>query len=215
MQAPGNPQPAIRRLGVMGGSFDPIHIAHLIMAETAREALGLDRVLFMPAGKQPLKQGKPATPADHRMAMVELAIEGNPYFALSRVDLDRAGLSYTVDSIEKLREEWGGPDEVAMWFIIGSDSLLTMQQWREPERILAHTRLAVIHRPNFSPNTTGDMDALEAQMPGIKAAIDWVAAPLLEISSSDIRERVRAGHSIQYITTEPVRAYIESQRLYR
>jgi nicotinate-nucleotide adenylyltransferase len=215
MHGPGNEHPGVPKLGVIGGSFDPIHIAHLLMADTVREALSLDRVLFMPAGQQPLKRGKPATPAEQRAAMVQLAIEGNPYFLLSRVDLDRTGPSYTADSVERLRQEWGGPDQVAMWFITGTDSLLTMPQWREPGRILAHTRLAVIQRPNFSADGTGTMDALEAQIPGIKAAIDWVPAPLMEISSTDMRERVRAGRSIRYRTSEPVREYIESHGLYR
>ncbi|MEP6776054.1 MAG: nicotinate-nucleotide adenylyltransferase [Chloroflexota bacterium] len=215
MHGQGNEQEGVRRLGVIGGSFDPIHIAHLVMADTVREALGLDRVLFMPAGQQPLKRGKPASPAEQRAAMVQLAIEGDPYFVLSRVDLDRAGPSYTADSMERLREEWGGPDQVAMWFITGTDSLLTMPQWREPGRILAHTRLAVIQRPNFNAEGMGTMDALEAQVPGIKAAIDWVDAPLMEISSTDIRERVRAGRSIRYRTPEAVRDYIEAQGLYR
>ena len=215
MHGQSDEQDGVRRLGVIGGSFDPIHIAHLIMADTVREVLGLDRVLFMPAGEQPLKRGKPATPAEQRAAMVQLAIEGNPYFILSRVDLDRTGPSYTADSMERLREEWGGPDRVAMWFITGTDSLLTMSQWREPGRILAHTRLAVIQRPNFSADGAGIMDALEAQIPGIKAAIDWVPAPLMEISSTDMRERVHAGRSIRYRTLESVREFIESHNLYR
>ena len=215
MHGQANEQAGVRRLGVIGGSFDPIHIAHLVMADTVREVLGLDLVLFMPAGQQPLKRGKPATPAEQRTAMVQLAIEGNPYFVLSRVDLDRTGPSYTADSMERLRQEWGGPDRVAMWFITGTDSLLTMPQWREPGRILAHTRLAVIQRPNFSADGAGIMDALEAQIPGIKAAIDWVPAPLMEISSTDMRERVRAGRSIRYRTPEAVREFIELHHLYR
>ena len=215
MPTPGNEQARVRRLGVLGGSFDPIHIAHLVMADTVREALGLDRVLFMPAGQQPLKRGNPSTPAEQRAAMVQLAIDGNPYFLLSRVDLDRTGPSYTADSVERLRGEWGGPDRVAMWFITGTDSLLTMPQWREPGRILAHTRLAVIQRPNFNTDGTGTMDALEARVPGIKAAIDWVPAPLMEISSTDIRERVRAGRSIRYRTPDSVREFIQSHGLYR
>ena len=215
MHRPQNEQARVSRLGVLGGSFDPIHFAHLLMADTVREALGLDRVLFMPAAQQPLKRGKPATPAEQRAAMVQLAIAGNPYFALSTVDLDRTGPSYTADSMERLREEWGGPQQVAMWFIIGTDSLLTMPQWREPGRILAHTRLAVIQRPSSSTDAAGSMDGLEAQVPGIKAAIDWVPAPLMEISSTDMRERVRTGRSIRYRTPDAVCEYIESHSLYR
>lgn len=195
----------------MGGSFDPIHLAHLIMAETVREALGLDLVLFLPAGTQPLKQGMPATPIEERVEMVRLAIEGNPGFALSRVDVDREGPSYTADSVEQLRREWGGPDKVQSWFIIGSDSLLTLPRWREPGRILSHARLAVVPRPTF----TADMEALEKQVPGVGAAIDWVDAPLLEISATDIRRRVREGKSLRYRVSDAVREYIDKKGLYK
>ncbi len=199
------------RIGVMGGSFDPIHIAHLIMAETAREALSLDIVLFLPAGLQPLKQSKPVTPAEERVQMIGLAIEGNPRFRLSRVDVDRVGPSYTADSMEQLRREWGSAGEVAMWFIIGSDSLMNLPRWREPVRIVAQARLAVVRRPTFAADTSG----LEAQIPGITAAIDWVDVPLLEISATDIRRRVREGRSIRYRVPEPVREYIEAKGLYK
>src|SRR5436853_127729 len=110
------------RLGILGGSFDPIHMAHLVAAETARENLNLDKVLFVPAGKQPLKLDRPVTPAQHRVAMVELAIRDNPKFALSRVDVGRQGPSYTSDTIKLLRDEWGQSNTLAMWLIIGADS---------------------------------------------------------------------------------------------
>ncbi len=192
----------------MGGSFDPIHVGHLIMAETAREGLGLDRVLFLPVGAQPLKVGQTVTPAEERVEMLRLAIEGNPGFGLSLVDVDRSGLSYTADSLAQLRLELG---DAEMWFIIGSDSLLTFPRWREPQRVLAQTRLAVVRRPTF----TADIAGLEAQVPGLGAAIDWVAGPLLEISATDIRQRVRDGRSIRYRVTEEVRKYIEENGLYR
>lgn len=199
------------RLGIVGGSFDPPHVAHLIMAETVREALQLDLVLFMPAGTQPLKQDREATHEDHRVAMTELAIAGNPAFALSRVDVDRDGPSYTADSLERLREQYGGPDRAAMWFVVGSDSLLNLHRWREPGRILAQARLAVVRRPTFD----ADLDALEARVPGITAAVDWVDAPLMEISSTDIRERLRQGRSARYRVPAPVLAYIKQHGLYR
>src|SRR5205085_7347876 len=116
---PSNPYANPHRLGVLGGSFDPIHLAHLIVAETVRETLSLDLVLVVPVAEQPLKRGRPVTPAEHRVAMVELARAGNPQFALSRVDVGRPGPSYTVDTLQLLREELGGPDKAAMWFIIG------------------------------------------------------------------------------------------------
>lgn len=199
------------RIGIVGGSFDPPHLAHLIMAETVREALRLDVVLFMPAGTQPLKQDREATHEDHRVAMTELAIAGNPHFALSRVDVDRHGPSYTADSLERLREQYGGLDRAAMWFVIGSDSLLNLHRWREPTRILAQARLAVVRRPGYE----ADLGALEGQVPGVTAAVDWVDAPLMEISSTDIRERLRQGRSVRYRVPGPVLAYIEQHGLYR
>src|SRR4051794_37733338 len=116
-QHPALSTEAKRRIGIMGGSFDPVHVAHLIVAEAAREVLQLDVVLFVPAGVQPLKRGQPAAPAEHRVAMVELAIAGNPAFALSRVEVDRAGPSYSVDTLRRLRQEWGGDESASMWFI--------------------------------------------------------------------------------------------------
>lgn len=208
MSAPSTPA---RRIGVMGGSFDPIHIAHLLVAESVRETLSLEMILFLPVGQQPLKQGKPVAPAEHRVAMVELAIANNAAFGLSRIDVERPGPSYTADSIEQLQREWGDPERTALWFIIGSDSLLTFTQWREPQRILAHTRLAVVRRPDFS----ADFAPLEADIPGITSAIDWVDAPLMQISATDIRARVAEGRSIRYRVVEPVREYIEAQGLYR
>jgi nicotinate-nucleotide adenylyltransferase len=201
----------VRRIGIMGGSFDPVHMAHLLMAEIARETLSLDLVLFLPAGTQPLKQDRAATPIEHRVAMLKLAIEGNPAFALSRVDVDRPGPSYTADSLEQLREECGGPEETVIWFIIGSDSLLTLPQWRDPMRVLAQTRLAVVRRPTFN----ADLAPLEAQLPGISTAIDWVDAPLIEISGTDIRKRVAEGKSIKYRVPDVVREYIASHGLYQ
>jgi nicotinate-nucleotide adenylyltransferase len=201
-----------RRIGIMGGSFDPIHIAHLVMAETVREALALDLVLFLPAGTQPLKQDRASTPAEQRAAMVEMAIKDNPIFALSRLDLDRPGPSYTADSVEQLRKELGGPEETAIWFIVGSDSLLTLPKWHEPERIIAQTRLAVVRRPTYG--ASGDLSPIEALLPGLTAAIDWVNAPLLEISGTDIRRRVGEGLSIRYRVPEPVREYIYAHGLY-
>ena len=198
------------RLGIVGGSFDPPHVAHLIMAETVREALQLDMVLFMPAGNQPLKQDEEATLALHRVAMTELAIAGNPYFGLSRVDVDRDGPSYTADSLERLRETYGDREHTAMWFVIGSDSLQMLYRWRDPARILAQARLAVVLRPTFDAN----LAALEAVVPGVTAAVDWVDAPLMEISSTVIRERVRQGRSVRYQVPDAVLAYIEQHGLY-
>ncbi len=201
----------VQRLGVMGGSFDPVHIAHLIVADMVREALHLDLVLFVPVASQPLKPDKPVASASHRLAMLYLAVEGNPYFSVSRVDVDRPGPSYTVDTMQHLRRQWGGPDDVQMWFILGSDSLSTFPQWRDPERILALTRLAVVRRPGTEP----DMNLLQSRLPALANAADFVDAPLIQISSRDLRRRVAEGRSIRYRVPEPVRHYIEAHNLYR
>lgn len=195
----------------MGGSFDPIHVAHLIAAETVREVLTLDLVLFVPARQQPLKQGYSVTPAEQRAAMVSLAIRDNPCFALSRVDLDRPGPSYTVDTLRSLRAEWGRADEAEMWFIVGADSLLSFPAWRDPEGILSTARLAVVRRPGAPV----DEVRIYSELPQLVGKLDWVDAPLMDISGTEIRERVAAGRSVKYRVPEVVREYIEANRLYR
>ncbi|HET6313005.1 MAG TPA: nicotinate-nucleotide adenylyltransferase [Chloroflexia bacterium] len=203
-------KPEVKRLGVLGGSFDPVHLAHLLLAETVREALALDLVLFVPTGVQPLKQGRPVTPAEHRIKMLELATQDNPSFGVSRVDVDREGPSYTVDTVRHLREAWGGED-LQMWFILGADSLASFPMWRDPSGILSQTRLAVVGRPGVSV----DLATLEERLPGITASVDRVEAPLLEISATDIRQRVATGRSIRYRVPDAVREYIEVNALYR
>jgi nicotinate-nucleotide adenylyltransferase len=200
---------SVSRLGVLGGSFDPVHIAHLLMAETVREALSLDLVLFVPAGVQPLKQARPVTPAEHRVKMLELALRGNHHFGISHVDVDREGPSYTVDTLRQLREKWGGA--LDMWFILGADSLASFPMWRDPQGILSQARLAVVRRPGVSV----DMAALEAQIPALGASVDLIDAPLVEVSATDVRRRVATGQSIRYRVIEAVREYIEAHDLYR
>jgi nicotinate-nucleotide adenylyltransferase len=203
-------KPDVKRLGVLGGSFDPVHTAHLLVAETVREALALDLVLFVPTGVQPLKQGRPVTPAEHRLAMLELAVQANPCFGISRVGVDREGPSYTVDTVRHLREAWGG-DGLQMWFILGADSLASFPMWRDPEGLLSQTRLAVVGRPGVSVDAMG----LEERLPGIAASVDRVDAPLVQISATDIRQRVGAGRSIRYRVPDAVREYIEANGLYK
>jgi nicotinate-nucleotide adenylyltransferase len=197
-----------RRIGIIGGSFDPIHVAHLIVAEAVREALQLDMVLFVPVGEQPLKRDKPAAPAEHRVAMVQLAITDNPCFAVSRVDVDRPGPSYTVDTLEFLRREWPNAE---LWFIVGSDSLTTLPRWRSPARILELARLAAVRRPG----TEVGLATLRQALPQLDSRLDWVEAPLIDISATDLRRCVSEGRSIRYRVTEAVREYIEAHGLYR
>jgi nicotinate-nucleotide adenylyltransferase len=197
------------KLGILGGTFDPIHLGHLILAQATADHLGLDRVLFAPAGVQPLKRERRTSPAADRVAMVEAAIAGNPRFALSRVDVDHPGPSYTVDTLDRLRAAWG--TAAALWFIIGLDSLATLLAWRDPAGILARTRLAVAPRPGV----TVDLPGLTAALPNLPQQIDWVPAPLIEISASDLRARAARGHDLRYFVPDDVRAYIAAHRLYR
>ncbi|MDQ3930495.1 MAG: nicotinate-nucleotide adenylyltransferase [Chloroflexota bacterium] len=200
----------VRRLGILGGSFDPIHVAHLISAEAVREALSLDLVLFAPVRQQPLKRSRVQTAPEHRVAMVQLAIAGNPYFALSRVDVDRQGPSYTVRTLELLQQEWSAP-ELRLWFIIGSDSLFTFPSWHDPAGILAQARLAVVRRPGTQLDRTSLYNAVQ----GLESSIDWVDAPLIDVSATDLRRRVAEGLSIRYRLPEAVGEYIETHGLYK
>ena len=198
------------RLGILGGTFDPIHWAHLLLAELAWETLKLERVLFTPAGDPPHKQARFKTPATQRRAMVELAIAANPHFELCPVDLERPGPHYTTDTVRLIGERYDlAPDDC--FFIIGGDSLADLPGWRHPQELLRLCRLAVVHRPGYQPDLTN----LAVQIPGLQPRIDWVEMPQLDIAASEIRARVRAGQSIRYQVVDAVRAYIERHGLYR
>lgn len=199
----------IRRLGILGGTFDPIHHAHLVAAEEACYQLELDQVLFVPAGDPPHKLRRSISTAAHRLRMLELAIAGRPHLGLSRVDVDRSGPSYTVEALRLLRAEWGpGP---TFYFVEGSDSLADLPTWYQPERLLELTELAVVRRPDAPV----DVAALEERLPGLEARLHWVDMPLLDISATDLRARVRAGRPISFLVPAAVEAYIYEHGLYR
>ena len=198
------------RLGILGGTFDPIHFGHLLAGEEARVALRLDRVLFAPAGDPPHKQGNSILPVAHRLAMVRLAIADNPAFAITTVDVDRPGPHYTVDMVRLLRDEWGtSTDET--FFIMGADSLAHLLTWHQPARLIQLCRLAVVARPGYR----ADLGELEAALPGLNQRLDWVEIPVLGISSSDLQRRVREGRSIRYQVPAGVAQYVAEHRLYR
>ena len=191
------------RIGVMGGTFDPIHIGHLIIAEEARCRLRLDRVVFVPAHLSPLKLDDGTLfENEQRYAMVCAAVRSNPAFVVSRVDLDRPAPSYTIDTLRLLRKEFG--EQHQYHFVIGADSLVMLGKWRHPERIIELARLAVISRPGFQP----DVETLERAIPGIGAATDLLDGLMLDISSSDIRRRIQNGLSIRYLVPDDVLALI-------
>jgi nicotinate (nicotinamide) nucleotide adenylyltransferase len=197
---------ARQRIGVLGGTFDPIHIGHLIIAEEVRHRLALDRVILVPARVSPLKsEDGTLFPQEQRYAMVELAIEGNPALTASRVDLDRQPPSYTVDTLRLLRSQWGA--QHAYWFIMGADSVASLRHWRDPLGLLGMARLAVVSRPGHAP----DFAALEERLPGIGAASDVIDGLQIGISSTDIRHRIGLGLPVRYQLPEPVWAYITAQ----
>ncbi len=196
------------RIGVFGGTFDPPHVGHLILAQVALNALGLERVLFVPAAQPPHKQGQNLTAPLHRFAMLQRAIAGNPHFEISRVDMDRQGPHYTSDMLSILRAQHRGYD---LFFLMGADSLSDLITWRAPEWIIAQATLAVMRRPGASVN----LDGLEARLPGVRERVVLVDAPLIEIAASTLRQTIRNGHSIRYQVPDAVLEYITQQRLYK
>ena len=193
-------------LGVMGGTFDPLHVGHLAIAEEARETLGLDRILFVPAARPPHKAGDDVTAIDHRVAMVELAIGDNPAFALSRVELDRPGPSYTVDTVEDL----AGEGELTL--ILSAETFAELPTWHEPDRIFESARVAVVPREGYP---AADPGWLATAFPGRESRVTYLDGPLFGLSSTAIRERVAAGRSIRYLVPAGVEDYIAEHRLYR
>jgi nicotinate-nucleotide adenylyltransferase len=202
-----------RRVGVFGGTFDPVHYGHLVVAEEVYAALHLAEMVFVPARQPPHKTHEVITAAEHRLAMLELAITSNPHFTISRVDLNRAGPSYTVDTLRLLREQWG--EEIALYFVIGGDSLEDLLSWHDPPGILEQlTHLVAVRRPGYN-ESEGYYDWLEARLPGIKQRMLVVEAPQFEISATDLRLRVAEGRPIKYQTPECVESYIIQHGLYR
>ncbi|MFO7742815.1 MAG: nicotinate-nucleotide adenylyltransferase [Anaerolineae bacterium] len=195
-------------MGVIGGTFDPPHYGHLVLAENARVQLQLDRVLFVPAGEPPHKPERPITPAPHRTAMVEATVAENAAFVLSRVDLDRPGPHYSVDMLGILRDLHRA---AMLFFLIGGDSLAEFLSWRNPGGIVEQAHLAVMGRPGWE----ADVASLEERLPGIRERLTWLDAPHLEISGTDLRRRVRDGLPIRYLVPPPVLGYVREHGLYR
>ena len=197
---------APRDLGVMGGTFDPIHLGHLAVAEEAREVLGLERILFVPAGRPPHKPAGDVSSVEHRLAMVELAISGNAAFELSRIEADRAGPSYTVDTLEAL-----AADGDRLTVILSAETFAELPTWHEPWRLFDAARVAVAPRWGYPAPDPG---WLAATFPGREDRVSYLEGPRLGVSSTALRARVAAGRSIRYLVPEPVAAYIAAKNLY-
>jgi len=196
-------------IGVLGGTFDPIHMGHLIVAEEAKVRLKLAEVLFVPAGLPWLRVNSPLSAAEHRVQMVRLAIGDKPYFKLATTEIERAGPSYTVDTIAELKGQLGAKDE--LFFILGWDCLAELPKWREPSRLIKMCRLVAVPRVG-SP--APDLNSLEASIPGLVERVILLDKPRVDISASEIRNRVARGLSIEHLVPEPVARYIGEQGLY-
>jgi len=196
-------------IGILGGTFDPIQLAHLAVAEEVRARLDLAEIIFVPAGRPWLKANSPVAVAEHRAQMVRLAIADKPYFKLSTVEIDRAGPSYSVDTVAELQGQLGAGDE--LFFILGWDSLAELPLWREPSRLIQMCRLVAVPRPGHS---VPDLKKLEADIRGLSQRVILMDKPEIDISATEIRKRVARGLSISHLVPEPVERYIKQNRLY-
>lgn len=196
------------RIGLLGGTFDPPHIGHLWLAETARQQLHLDTVLFLPVGSPPHKQGRPLSSVEDRMAMVRLAVGDVDYFALDGTDVDRPPPHTTVTLLPLMQARF---PETLFWLLVGTDSLRDLKLWHLPEMIIRQCRLAALPRPGVAIN----WHSLEASLPGVRAAVDLLDGPQLDISSSDIRQRARSDLTLRFLVPKTVGDYIKEKRPYR
>jgi nicotinate-nucleotide adenylyltransferase len=196
-------------IGVLGGTFDPIHNGHLIIAEEARKWLNLSGVIFVPAGQPWLKMDSLISTAEHRVNMVKLAIADKPHFELSTMEIERPGPSYTVDTLAELRDRLAEEDE--LFLILGWDNLAELPQWQEPSTLITQCHVVAVSRPDFPrPN----LKKLEADIPGISKRVMIMDKLMLDVSSSEIRDRVARGLSIHHLVPEAVNRYIKHYRLY-
>ncbi len=196
-----------RRIGVFGGTFDPVHKGHLHIAGELREALGLERVIWVPAGRPPHKSGHIVSSDRDRFAMLELALAGSPRDEISRIDIDRAGPSYTADTLELLREQ---VSPATLVFLMGEDSLRDLPTWHDPGRILGAAELAVAGRPGIDAN----LDVITRAIPALNGRVHLATIDEVPISASDIRQRVREKRSIAGLVPPEVESYIRERGLY-
>lgn len=197
-----------QQIGLFGGTFDPPHLGHLILASEACAQLSLDRILWVLTPNPPHKQHQVITPVEHRLAMVQRAIQDNPLFELSLVELERPGPHYTLDTIKQIAAQYPNADITPL---IGGDSLRDLPTWNRPQELLQACHwVGVMHRPGEQEN----LDELEKQLPGIRSKVHYVDAPLLEIASREIRSRIATGRPFRYYLHPAVYEYILEHQLY-
>ncbi len=192
------------KIAIMGGTFNPIHYAHLLSAEQVREGLGYDKILFVPAARPPHKSQPDMVSAEHRYQMVLLATADNPYFEVSRIELDRDGPSYTIQTIKELRLRYGKTTKLA--WIIGADSLIEYKIWKDFDEVLKQCTMIVTTRPNY------DLQRVPAE---IRNRVITFQITGFDMSATEIRERIRENNSIRYLVPKKVVIYIEQHQLYR
>lgn len=197
------------KIGLLGGTFDPPHLGHLILAEYSLSALELDFVLFIPAGENPFKIGMIRSSVEHRVAMLELAIVDNPRFRLSRIDLDRSAPHYSADMVALVHARYPNDD---LYFLLGGDTFTDFPRWKNPEAIYALARLAVMHRADEKLNASMH----DERLPQLSERVTMLENPLLSawLSSTELVKRFQAGHTIRYLIPEAVLAYIQRHKLY-
>lgn len=200
----------VNKLAIMGGTFDPIHYGHLVSAESVRMQYNIDKVMFIPSGDPPHKVNVNVTPAEHRYIMVQIAALTNPHFEVSRLELDRGGRSYTIDTIKELRDILG--DSIELFFITGADALLEILTWKSVGELLALCRFIAVTRPGYGKS---ELDNKVAELKSLfKSDIITINVPEFAISSTDIRGRIESGRSIKYLVPESVEEYIGKNKLY-
>jgi len=197
------------KIGILGGTFDPVHIGHLTVAEEARDSLHLSEVIMVPAGQPLLKPDYPVTPAEHRLQMLRLAVNDRPYLRVSTMEIERPGPSYTVETIAEFQGRYGHEDEI--FFILGWDSLAQLPEWREPSWLIRLCYMVAVPRPGCQ---RPDLEALEASIPGISRRVIFLEKPHIDISASAIRELAVRGLSLRHLVPEPVAEYIREHKLY-
>jgi nicotinate-nucleotide adenylyltransferase len=196
-----------KRLGVMGGTFDPIHHGHLVTAEAALWAFHLDEVVFVPTGQPWMKADQAVTPAEHRYLMTVIATSSNPRFWVSRIDVERAGPTYTRDTLQELRRT--AEDDIELFFITGADAMLEIFHWKDPDEVLSMAHFIAATRPGY------DIARFEEEAPTSHPKVSVLDVPALAISSTDIRRRIREGEPIRYLVSDGVETYIRKFGLYR
>lgn len=198
---------SLKRIGIFGGTFNPPHHGHLILAETALEEINLDRVFFVPAASPPHKTNKPLASATHRMTMVQMATMDNPRFVVSSVDMDRPGPHYTNDMLDIFRGYYPNAD---LYFLMGSDSLRDLLSWKDPDVLIELARLVVMQRPAIYP----DLSTLTRELPGLLERVYFLDAPEIEISSTDIVRMLKSQKSVRYRVPDSVLSYLMEHKLY-